>query len=48
MCFAFDITTFTETADSFWAMALLFVLYGWGAINFSYLMGWAFKNYGNA
>jgi ATP-binding cassette, subfamily A (ABC1), member 3 len=48
MCFAFNVETFTDTADSFWSLSLLFILYGWGAINFSYLTGWAFKNYGNA
>lgn len=48
MALAFNIEAFTGTADSFGAVALLFLLYGWSAINFSYLTGFIFKSYGNA
>ena len=48
MAFAFDIETFTDDGDSFAALALLFIFYGWSAINFSYLTGFFFKSYGNA
>jgi hypothetical protein len=48
MSLAFDIKAFTGDADSFGALALLFILYGWSAINFSYLTGFIFKSYGNA
>lgn len=47
MCYAFSIDAFTE-GDSLGALALLFILYGWSAINMSYLTGWLFKSYGNA
>lgn len=48
MALAFDIDSFTGEADSFGALALLFIFYGWSAINFSYLTGFLFKSYGNA
>ena len=48
MSLAFDIKSFTGDSESFGALALLFILYGWSAINFSYLTGFIFKSYGNA
>ena len=48
MALAFGIDTFTKEADSFGALALLFVLYGWSMINFAYVTGFFFKSYGNA
>jgi hypothetical protein len=48
MSLAFDIKAFTGDSESFGALALLFILYGWSAINFSYLTGFIFKSYGNA
>ena len=48
MTLAFGIETFTEDGEAFAALSLLFLLYGWGIINFTYLTGWLFKSYGNA
>jgi ATP-binding cassette, subfamily A (ABC1), member 3 len=48
MSLAFEVEAFTREADSFGALALLFILFGWSAINFSYLAGFMFKSYGNA
>ncbi len=47
MVLAFNIKAFTED-DSFGAVVLLFILYGWSIIPFSYLIGFAFQGYGNA
>jgi ATP-binding cassette, subfamily A (ABC1), member 3 len=48
MSLAFNIEAFTGKTDSFVALSLLFFLYGWSAINFSYLLGFLFRSYGNA
>lgn len=48
MVYAYNIETFTETTEIMNAVALLFILYGWCVISFSYVFGWLFKSYGNA
>jgi ATP-binding cassette subfamily A (ABC1) protein 3 len=45
---AFNIEAFNEDSDSYTAIALLFILYGWAIIPFSYVFGFLFKAYGNA
>jgi ATP-binding cassette subfamily A (ABC1) protein 3 len=47
MILAFNIETFLED-DCYGAIVLLFFLYGWAIIPFSYLFGFVFKSYGNA
>lgn len=47
MTFAFNISIFIDNG-AFGAVALLFYLYGWAIIPFTYLMGFMFKKYGNA
>jgi ATP-binding cassette subfamily A (ABC1) protein 3 len=48
MMLAFNITVFTDESRTFGAVSLLFLLYGWSIIPFSYLFGFLFKSYGNA
>jgi len=48
MVAVFNIETFSETSETYSAMCLLFILYGWAIIPFSYVMGFLFKEYGNA
>ena len=43
MIAAFNIETFSETGETYSATVLLFVLYGWAIIPFSYVFGFAFK-----
>lgn len=43
MIYAYGIDTFTKDSEVMNAIALLFILYGWCVIPFSYVMGWAFK-----
>ena len=43
---AFNIKAFTSTPDRYSAVCLLFLLFGWAIIPFTYLSGFLFKNYG--
>jgi len=47
MVLAYDIDSFTGS-ESFGAVVLLFILYGWSIIPFSYFLGFLFEAYGNA
>lgn len=47
MVLAYDIAVFTID-ESYQAVCLLFILYGWSIIPFSYLLGFVFEAYGNA
>jgi ATP-binding cassette subfamily A (ABC1) protein 3 len=44
---AYNIGTFVE-GDAFYAISIMFILYGWGIIPFTYIFGYVFKGYGNA
>lgn len=44
----YDITAFTETDETYGSACLLFILYGWSIIPFSYLFGFVFKQSGSA
>ena len=48
MMLAFDIEVFTGESSVYFGTSLLFILYGWSVIPFSYLFGFVFKSYGNA
>lgn len=47
MVLAYDIEAFSDS-ESFGGISILFILYGWSIIPFSYLVGFIFQNYGNA
>jgi len=46
MVLAYDISDFT--GDNYGPVVLLFFLYGWSIIPFSYLFSFLFNDYGNA
>jgi ATP-binding cassette, subfamily A (ABC1), member 3 len=48
MVVAFNIESFNGTSDLLGATSLLFILYGWANIPFSYLVGFLFDNYGTS
>lgn len=48
MVYAFNIEVFSSDSESLGAVVALFFLYGWAVIPFSYLLGFLFKDYGNA
>lgn len=44
MVLAFNIDTFTENSETFSAMCLLFIFYGFNIVPFTYLFGFTLKN----
>lgn len=44
----YNITAFTDSDETYGSSSLLFILYGWSIIPFSYLFGFVFKQYGSA
>lgn len=48
MIYAFDLSMFTDEGDVMAALCLLFFLYGFSIIPFTYLFGFLFKSHGNA
>lgn len=48
MVLAYSITTFTDHGSDYAAISILFFLYGWAIIPFSYLTGFIFADYGSA
>lgn len=48
MLYAFNVATFTDEADVFLCVILIFLFYGLSVILFSYAFGFVFDTYGNA
>ncbi|KAL4492594.1 hypothetical protein ABPG72_007707 [Tetrahymena utriculariae] len=48
MVLAYNIDAFTSNQSDYSAVCLLFILYGWAIIPFSYLTSFIFKDYGTA
>lgn len=48
MLYVFNIKTFTEEGEVYLAVVLIFLFYGFSVINFTYVFGFLFKEYGNA
>lgn len=48
MFLAFDLEIYTKEADVYFGVVILFLLYGYAIIPFTYLTSFLFKKFGNA